>query len=111
MITTPEDSHKLLHDSIQSTGGDAMSADTLALTAMLDRINSQLGRVIHPVAPSGEADLPAILRKRLFYRRGPTPLARTPPTPTPPSPPATDEPPAAWTTRASTTPTRSTRRC
>ena len=67
VITTPEDSHQLLGDGIQSTGGDAMSTDTLALTAMLDRINSQLGRVIHPVAPAGEADLPAILRKRLFY--------------------------------------------
>ena len=67
VITTPEDSHELLDDGIHSAAGDAMSADTLALTAMLDRINSQLGRVIHPVAPAGEADLPAILRKRLFY--------------------------------------------
>ena len=67
VITTPEDSHELLDDDIQSTAGDAMSVDTLALTSMLDRINSQLGRVIHPVAPAEEADLPAILRKRLFY--------------------------------------------
>ena len=34
---------------------------------MLNRVDSQLGRVIHPVAPSGKTDLPAILRKRLFY--------------------------------------------
>ena len=67
VITTPEDSHELLDDGIQNAAGDAMSVDTLALIAMLDRINSQLGRVIHPVAPAGEADLPAILRKRLFY--------------------------------------------
>ena len=67
VITTPEDSHELLDDGIQTTAGDAMSVDTLALTGMLDRINSQLGRVIHPVTPAGEADLPAILRKRLFY--------------------------------------------
>ena len=67
VITTPEDSHELLDDGIQNAAGDAMSVDTLALIGMLDRINSQLGRVIHPVAPAGEADLPAILRKRLFY--------------------------------------------
>ena len=70
VITTPEDSHELLDDGIQNAAGDAMSVDTLALIAMLDRINSQLGRVIHPVAPAGEADLPAILRKRLFYSVG-----------------------------------------
>ena len=67
VITTPEDSHELLDDGIPNAAGDAMSVDTLALIAMLDRINSQLGRVIHPVAPAGEADLPAILRKRLFF--------------------------------------------
>lgn len=67
VITTPEDSHELLDDSVQNVAGDAMSVDTLALISMLDRINSQLGRVIHPVAPAQEADLPAILRKRLFY--------------------------------------------
>jgi len=67
VITTPEDSHELLDDGIQNAAGDAMSVDTLALIGMLDRINSQLGRVIYPVAPAGEADLPAILRKRLFY--------------------------------------------
>ena len=57
----------MLEDNNSATAGDAHHADALALIAMLDRINSQLGRVIHPVAPSGEADLPAILRKRLFY--------------------------------------------
>ena len=67
VITTPEDSHQLLGEGIPDITGDAMAADTLALTSMLDRINSQLSRVIHPVAPSGEADLPAILRKRLFH--------------------------------------------
>ena len=67
VITTPEDSHELLEESNAATAGDAHHADALALTAMLDRVNSQVGRVMHPVAPSGEADLPAILRKRLFY--------------------------------------------
>ena len=67
VITTPEDSHELLEESNAATAGDAHHAEALALTAMLDRVNSQLGRVMHPVAPSGEADLPAILRKRLFY--------------------------------------------
>ena len=67
VITTPEDSHELLEESNAATTGDAHHADALALTAMLDRVNSQLGRVMNPVAPSGEADLPAILRKRLFY--------------------------------------------
>ena len=67
VITTPEDSHELLEDNNAAIAGDAHHADALALTAMLDRVNSQLGRVMHPVAPSGEADLPAILRKRLFY--------------------------------------------
>ena len=69
VITTPEDASDLLQpDDGQAAGsGDAFHADSLALTQMLNRIHSQLGRVIHPVAPSGEADLPAILRKRLFY--------------------------------------------
>lgn len=71
VITTPEDSHELLEENAgaagDAAGGDAHHADALALTAMLDRVNSQLGRVMHPVAPSGEVDLPAILRKRLFY--------------------------------------------
>ena len=68
VITTPEDSHELLEEGIQNAAGDAMAVDALALTNMLNRVNSQLGRVMHPVAPSGEADLPSILRKRLFYR-------------------------------------------
>lgn len=70
VITTPEDASDLLQpDDGQAAGsGDAFHADSLALTQMLNRIQSQLARVIHPVAPSGEADLPAILRKRLFYR-------------------------------------------
>ena len=67
VITTPEDSHELLEESNAATAGDAHHADALALLDMLDRVNSQLGRVMHPVAPSGEADLSAILRKRLFY--------------------------------------------
>ena len=67
VITTPEDSHELLEETTATTAGDAHHADALKLLDMLDRINSQLGRVMHPVAPSGEADLPAILRKRLFY--------------------------------------------
>ena len=71
VITTPEDSHELLDDAASPTAanptaGDAHHANALALTNMLNRINSQLGRVMHPVAPSGESDLPAILRKRLF---------------------------------------------
>ena len=69
VITTPEDATELLQpDDGQAAGsGDAFRTDSLALTEMLNRIGSQLGRVMHPVVPSGEADLPAILRKRLFY--------------------------------------------
>ena len=67
VITTPEDSHELLEESAAANAGDAYPADALALTAMLNRINSQTGRIIQPIAPSEEADLPAILRKRLFY--------------------------------------------
>ncbi len=67
VITTPEDSHELLEEGGRHSAGDAFSADAIAITDMLGRINSQLGRVIHPVAPSDEADVPAILRKRLFY--------------------------------------------
>ncbi len=67
VITTPEDSHELLSESNAASSGDAHHADALALLDMLARINSQLGRVMHPIAPSGEADLSAILRKRLFY--------------------------------------------
>ena len=68
VITTPEDAHELLEESAAAAPGDAYPADALALTAMLHRINSQTGRMIYPVAPSESADLPAILRKRLFYR-------------------------------------------
>ena len=67
VVTTPEDAHPLLEGSGSTTAGDAHRADALALTDMLERIDSQLARATHPVAPSGEADLPAILRKRLFY--------------------------------------------
>ena len=67
VITTPEDAHELLGETNSGTLRDAYHTDALALNSMMARVNSQLGRVIHPVAPSGEADLPAILRKRLFY--------------------------------------------
>ena len=67
VITTPEDSHELMGEGIQNSAGDAMAVDALALTNMLNRVNSQLSRVMHAVAPSGDADLPSILRKRLFY--------------------------------------------
>ena len=75
VITVPEDSNDLLlpgdgnpTGSAAGAGdGDAFRANALALIETLHQINSQLGRVMHPVAPSGEADLPAILRKRLFY--------------------------------------------
>ncbi len=66
VITTPEDSHDLLNEGSYNAAGDAMAADALALTNMLNRINSQLGRVIYPMTPSQDADLPAILRQRLF---------------------------------------------
>ena len=67
VITTPEESSTPLQEPSSPTIGDAYHADSLALTRMLTRIDSQLGRVILPVAPSNDADLPAILRKRLFY--------------------------------------------
>ena len=67
VITTPEESSQPLQEAMASTVGDAYHADSLALTAMLERIDSQLGRIIVPIAPSNDADLPAILRKRLFY--------------------------------------------
>ena len=67
VITAPEDSHELLSEGNPATSGDAHHADALALIEMLERINSQMGRVMHPVAPASETDLPAILRKRLFY--------------------------------------------
>ena len=67
VITTPEDAHELLEAGNATRGGDALQADAIALTSMLERINSQLSRVMYPTAPAEEADLPAILRKRLFY--------------------------------------------
>ena len=67
VITTPEESSEPLQEGVTPSVGDAYHADSLALTAMLERIDSQLGRIIVPIAPSNDADLPAILRKRLFY--------------------------------------------
>ena len=66
IITSPEDSHDLLAEPGAPGQGDAYRVDALALTDMLERINSQLARQIRPIVPSGEADLPAILRARLF---------------------------------------------
>ena len=81
VITVPEDSSDLLlpgegnptgADAAAAAAdnegaGDAFRANALSLIETLHQINSQLGRVMHPVAPSGADDLPAILRKRLFY--------------------------------------------
>ena len=67
VITAPEDSHELLSEGNTATSGDAHHADALALIKMLERIDSQMGRVMHPIAPASETDLPAILRKRLFH--------------------------------------------
>ena len=67
VITTPEDSHPLLESGNPGITGDALHADAIALTSMLERINSQLSRVMYPTAPAELADLSAILRKRLFY--------------------------------------------
>ncbi|MYC29661.1 MAG: ATP-binding protein [Chloroflexi bacterium] len=66
LITSPEDAHELLSERTATSQGDAFTTDALALTEMLDRVNSQLARQIRPVVPSSEADLPAILRARLF---------------------------------------------
>ena len=66
VITTPEDAHELLEAGNAARAGDALQVDAIALTSMLERINSQLSRVMYPTAPAEEADLPAILRKRLF---------------------------------------------
>ena len=66
LITSPEDAHDLLSEQSSTSRGDAFTADALALTDMLERINSQLARQIRPVVPSAESDLPAILRARLF---------------------------------------------
>ena len=67
IITSPEDAHELLSEQGAASQGDAYQADALILIGMLDRINSQLARQTQPVAPSEEADLPAILRAKLFY--------------------------------------------
>ncbi len=67
VVTSPEDAHELLVEGNPANAGDAHSADALVLHNMLERINSQLSRVMYPTAPAEEADLPAILCKRLFY--------------------------------------------
>ena len=66
LVTSPEDAHELLSEQSAPGQGDAFTTDALALTDMLDRVNSQLARQIRPVVPSAESDLPAILRARLF---------------------------------------------
>ena len=66
LITSPEDAHELLSEQSTTGQGDAFTTDALALTDMLDRINSQLARQIRPVVPSAESDVPAILRAKLF---------------------------------------------
>lgn len=68
LITTPEDAHELLAEQTTPTQGDAFAQDALALTDMLTRIESQLGRQIQPRIPSRDSDLPAILRARLFHK-------------------------------------------
>ncbi len=67
IITSPEDAHGLLSEQGPASQGDAYQADALTLIDVLDRINSQLARQTQPLAPSEEADLPAILRARLFF--------------------------------------------
>ena len=67
IITSPEDAHGLLSEQGPASQGDAYQADALILIDVLDRINSQLARQTQPLAPSEEADLPAILRARLFF--------------------------------------------
>ena len=67
IITSPEDAHDLLSEQGATSQGDAYQADALILIDVLDRINSQLARQTQPLAPSEEADLPAILRARLFF--------------------------------------------
>ena len=66
LITSPEDAHALLSEHGIAGEGDAFRADALELLDMLKRIDSQLARQIRPVVPSGQSDLPAILRARLF---------------------------------------------
>ena len=67
IITSPEDAHELLSEQGAASQGDAYQADALILIDVLDRINSQLARQTQPLAPSEEADLPAILRAKLFF--------------------------------------------
>ena len=67
IITSPEDAHDLLSEQGATSQGDAYQADALILIDLLDRINSQLARQTQPLAPSEEADLPAILRAKLFF--------------------------------------------
>ncbi len=73
VITTPEEAHGLLSGAegagamrADAANVDAMHADAVRLLEMLERINSQLARVMHPLAPSESEDLPEILRRRLF---------------------------------------------
>ena len=54
VITTPEQSH------------DAFGADSIALLDIMGIVASTLTRQAHDMAPSGDDDLPAILRQRLF---------------------------------------------
>ena len=70
IITSPEDAHELLSEQRTSNQGDAYQADALELNSMLERIKNQLARQMQPVAPSGDSDLPAILRARLFREIG-----------------------------------------
>ena len=77
VITAPEDSHPLLEAGTTPSAGDALHVDAIALASMLERINSQLSRVMFPTAPAELADLPAILRKRLFYSVDETARATT----------------------------------
>ena len=70
IITSPEDAHELLAEQRTTNQGDAYQADALELNSMLERIKVQLARQMQPVVPSGESDLPAILRARLFREIG-----------------------------------------
>ncbi len=65
VITSPEDAHSQL-DGSSSMAGDAFPEETRQLADILSRVDSELARVTQSIAPSGEADLAAILRKRLF---------------------------------------------
>ena len=68
IITSPEDAHELLSEQRTSNQGDAYQADALELNSMLERIKVQLARQMQPVVPSGESDLPAILRGPIIPR-------------------------------------------